>query len=202
MFVLLFCCLLTLFRLLATMGDTGGAAGNWCLIESDPGVFTELINKFGVRGVQVEELWSLDQLEQLGDVVHGLVFLFKWTPDDDPQGTVVRDSRAERMFFARQVIQNACATQAILSVLLNSEQKREEEEEGTWKLGETLTSFREFCSSFDAGMKGLALSNSEEIRAVHNSFSRQNLFEFDQVTFPTLLGLYKICKWCWYISGI
>ncbi len=83
-------------------------------------------------------------------------------------------------FSEPQVIQNACATQAILSVLLNSELEQAKEGEGSWQLGPTLSSFREFCSSFDAGMKGLTLSNSDEIRAVHNSFSRQNLFEFDQ----------------------
>lgn len=47
------------------------------------------------------------------------------------------------------------------------------------ELGSTLTGFKEFTSSFDAGMKGLALSNSDEIRSIHNSFARQSIFEFD-----------------------
>ena len=47
------------------------------------------------------------------------------------------------------------------------------------KLGQTLTQFKEFSADFDPTMKGLALSNSDEIRAVHNSFARQSVFEFD-----------------------
>ncbi|XP_067131782.1 ubiquitin carboxyl-terminal hydrolase isozyme L5 [Centruroides vittatus] len=155
------------------MSGSGGSAGDWCLIESDPGVFTELIKGFGVKGVQVEELWSLDpeSFEKLKPV-HGLIFLFKWFPGDEPFGSVVQDSRLDKIFFAKQVINNACATQAILSVLLNC--KHEDVE-----LGETLSSFKEFCQSFDAAMKGLTLSNSDVIREVHNSFSKQQMFEFD-----------------------
>uniref|UniRef100_A0A8C6LLA5 Ubiquitin carboxyl-terminal hydrolase n=1 Tax=Nothobranchius furzeri TaxID=105023 RepID=A0A8C6LLA5_NOTFU len=150
-----------------------GSAGEWCLMESDPGVFTELIKGFGCKGAQVEEIWSMEpeNFENLKPV-HGLIFLFKWQPGEEPAGSIVQDSRLDHIFFAKQVINNACATQAIISVLLNCTH-------ADMLLGDTLTEFREFSLSFDAAMKGLALSNSEVIRQVHNSFARQQMFEFD-----------------------
>lgn len=85
---------------------------------------------------------------------------------------MVTDDRLDDIFFAKQVINNACATQAILSLLLNCKHP-------DLKLGSTLTDFSEFCQSFDPYTKGLTLSNASQIRTVHNSFARQTLFELD-----------------------
>lgn len=46
-------------------------------------------------------------------------------------------------------------------------------------LEETLSEFKELSQSFDAAMKGLALSSAGVIRQVHNSLSRQQMFAFD-----------------------
>lgn len=150
--------------------------GDWCLIESDPGVFTELIRGFGCTGVQVEELWSLDDetLQRLSPV-HGLIFLFKWRSGEENDGSIVRDNRLDEIFFAKQVINNACATQAIISILLNTNH-------ADVQLGENLSSFKEFSKQFDPALKGLSLSNSDTIKEVHNSFARQQMFEFDNST--------------------
>ncbi|KAF9411557.1 ubiquitin carboxyl-terminal hydrolase [Podila epigama] len=145
-------------------------AGNWCLIESDPGVFTGLIKGIGVSGVQVEEIYSIDK-ETLEDLkpIHGLIFLFKWQGHDPAAQSANKApiDYSENIFFAQQVIQNACATQAILSILMNSP---------TIDLGEELSNFKSFVSDFPPELKGHAISNSDVIRTVHNSFARSDPF--------------------------
>jgi len=137
---------------------------DWTTIESDPGVFTELVRNIGVKDVGFEELYSLDVADLVSvEPVLGLIFLFKWTKNDNYEATIDHEAPLD-LFFAKQVVTNACATQAILSVLLNAHDRVE--------LGDELSQFREFTQEFDAETKGLAVSNSEVIRTAHNSFAR------------------------------
>lgn len=82
------------------------------------------------------------------------------------------------------MIENACATQAILSVLLNCEHD-------DMKLGETLQNFKLFVNNFDPDTKGLALSNSDVIREVHNSFARYVMIVDNG--FKEKFYIYKFC---------
>lgn len=140
----------------------------WCTIESDPAVFTEIIESLGVEGLEVEELLGLDSefFTALGKV-HGLVLLFKWHPSKTAR-TVTDDPS---IYFAQQVVQNACATQAIINLLLNHADKI--------NLGEKLRGFLEFTQALDSRTRGEQIGESDVLRTVHNSFARPAVFSFE-----------------------
>ena len=77
--------------------------------------------------------------------MYGLIFLFKWRSEQDNRAALNESEYLGKVFFARQVITNACATQAILSVLLNRPDIQ---------LGSELTNLKEFTAQFDPELKG------------------------------------------------
>eukprot|EP00934_Nitzschia_sp_Nitz4_P001614 Nitzschia sp. Nitz4//scaffold146_size56529//18190//19257//NITZ4_006573-RA/size56529-processed-gene-0.50-mRNA-1//1//CDS//3329536626//1614//frame0 len=160
---------------------------DWCTIESDPGVFTELIEDLGCSQVQLEEVMSLDDdsLQQLlttaGGHVFGFIFLFQWqSPNGDNNSSsnnappppptsskipLTEDETPPGLFFAHQTTTNACATHAILSVIMNAQDL---------ELGPLLTDFKEFTATFPPPLKGISVGSSEAIKKVHNALGRMS----------------------------
>ena len=134
----------------------------WCTIESDPGIFTELIEMIGVKDVAVEELYDIDFTDSSisADQIYGLVFLFKWKDEADIR---VPETDYPGVFFANQVVPNACATQALLSILLNCDESQVD-------IGPHLKNFKQFTETMSPELKGLTLTNATIIRNAHNSF--------------------------------
>lgn len=55
------------------------SAGNWTTIESDPGVFTELIARLGVKGVQVR---TRECVVRVLDGAQSRIGLFLWQVEE------------------------------------------------------------------------------------------------------------------------
>ncbi|KAG0000986.1 ubiquitin carboxyl-terminal hydrolase [Entomortierella chlamydospora] len=138
--------------------------GHWCTIESTPTVFNALVMKNGIRETHVKEVWSLEPeiFNALkNDHVYGFIFLLR------PQEG--RMSKYEELleptldtseiYFANQVIPDACGTQALLSIAMNCPEM---------EIGPMLNEFKEFTAKFEPKAR-LAMTNCRQLRENHNS---------------------------------
>lgn len=141
----------------------------WLELESDPGLFTLLVEDFGVKGVQVEEIYDLQKT--IDGPVYGFIFLFRWIEErrsrrkttTEEESFVQDENIVNNLFFAQQIIPNSCASHALLSVLLNNDRV---------KLGDVLSKLKEFSKGMSPEDKGNAIGNMPELASAHNSHAR------------------------------
>ncbi|KAK7063225.1 Ubiquitin carboxyl-terminal hydrolase bap1 [Halocaridina rubra] len=146
--------------------DINNLADGWLELESDPGLFTLLLEDMGVRGVQVEEIYDLQK--SFEGKVYGFIFLFRWIEErrsrrkivENTDNYVRNEAVVNNMFFAQQMVPNSCATHSLLSVLLNC---------SALDLGPTLSRLKLLTAGMDPENKGWAIGNTPELANAHNS---------------------------------
>lgn len=114
-------------------------------------MFTTLLHKLGVRGLEVAELYDIEPWVVDHLAPYGLIFCFLWARDQHAPSEFA-DPAAERVWFAHQLADDACASQAILNVLFNCPDV---------ELGDELRAFRE---------------DTEEMSAVVRAFDSMHLY--------------------------
>lgn len=153
----------------------------WATVESEPAIFDQLLKKIGVKGISVEEIYSLDpdSLHAL-DPIYGMIFLFRWKEEQEknqPEMVCPDD-----IWFANQVIDNACASLALLNIVFNIEGEKVE-------IGEHLTSFKDFTKDFTPPLRGITLTNFDYLRILHNTFARKSEMAYSDLALMENMAL-------------
>ncbi|KAL7042646.1 hypothetical protein ACKWTF_001230 [Chironomus riparius] len=146
--------------------DLNSLTEGWLELESDPGLFTLLLEDFGVNGVQVEEIYDLKK--PIEGPVYGFIFLFRWIEERRARRKLAEsidiyqkdENIVNSIFFAHQIVPNSCATHALLSILLNC---------SNIDLGSTLTRLKNHTKDMTPENKGYAIGNTPELAFAHNS---------------------------------
>jgi ubiquitin carboxyl-terminal hydrolase L3 len=100
----------------------------WLPLESSPEVMSRYLKKLGVEGVEVCDIYSLeeDALFLIPEPVYGIILLFPMTEKYKKLGAG-KEASLEKpdklVFFVKQTILNACGSLALTHVILNNYDK-------------------------------------------------------------------------------
>uniref|UniRef100_A0A6J0UFS2 ubiquitinyl hydrolase 1 n=1 Tax=Pogona vitticeps TaxID=103695 RepID=A0A6J0UFS2_9SAUR len=168
----------------------------WLELESDPGLFTLLVEDFGeynnrvmdefawaylspvltvlylvgVKGVQVEEIYDLQSKCQ--GPVYGFIFLFKWI-EERRSRRKVSTLVDETSVIDEDIVNNMFfAHQLIPNSCATHALLSVLLNCSSVELGPTLSRMKEFTKGFSPESKGYAIGNAPELAKAHNSHAR------------------------------
>ncbi|KAH7325086.1 hypothetical protein B0I35DRAFT_174986 [Stachybotrys elegans] len=136
----------------------------WIELESEPDFFNVILRELGVYDVVAKEIFTLTSSSHLASFpkpIHGLIFLFQFQPNMTEHEN---DADTSDVWFANQTTSNACATVALLNIVMNIPDIC---------LGEELRDFKESTKDLGTALRGHELSKNQFIRTIHNSFTRR-----------------------------
>ncbi|KAI0082046.1 hypothetical protein K474DRAFT_1029924 [Panus rudis PR-1116 ss-1] len=169
-------------------------SSGWQLTESDPGVFTELLKSIGVPLV-VDDLYSLDSATLAEfQPIHALIFLFKWVGSSAEPSSGGQYDPDFPGFFAHQVVNNACATLAVLNAIGNMHDVPK---------GKELNELISFTEGMDPQTRGMAITSSDWLREAHNALSPPSAISLDGLGLPkTSEDAYHFIVYLPYASSV
>ena len=131
----------------------------WYQIENNPSILTQLIKNIGVKGIQVEEILSLESLENLNTPIYGLIFLSKYIENKSYTPNIL-STWDKDLFFSKQIIENVNAIQSLLEIIFNNDDKID--------LSPDLKELKLSMNEMNPITKGLTITNCEKIKNEQN----------------------------------
>ncbi|ORY94039.1 ubiquitin carboxyl-terminal hydrolase [Syncephalastrum racemosum] len=145
------------------------APEDWCTIENEPAVFHEIAQNIGADMTTVNEVFDLTSINQNA---LGLIFTVKLEEEEDEDEDEEDHSKTTEqnpasasadVFFISQIVNNVCATLALLSILFNIDTR--------FDIGDHLKDFKQNNLGATPEERGVALGKDILIRDTHNSFA-------------------------------
>ena len=143
-------------------------------VHADTSLLSELLKTLGVPLI-VDDLYSLDSAS-LSEMqpIHAFIFLFKWV-GSSTEPTAGQYDPEFPGFFAHQVVNNACATLAVMNAIGNIP---------GLPMGTQLSDLISFTTGMDPQTRGMAITSSDWLREAHNALSPPSAISLDGLGLP------------------